>query len=184
LTRRLRRAVSLAGRASDRDRLIILGGWAEKNNLLSLRPIAETLATRYPTEVEGHYYLGRALVNGGAFLEAIAPLHRVEVMDSLSLRNTTGRCAACDALQQEVVAFMLADSMASAERVARRWITARPNDWVAWLVLGRILSVVSRASEATAAFRVSDCLDVLAAAGSRWYRYGRVKVSSLARTIA
>ena len=163
--RRLRRAVSLAGRASDRERLIIQGGWAEKNNLLSLRPIAETLATRYPTEVEGHYYLGRALVNGGAFLEAIAPLHRVEVMDSLSLRNTTGRCAACDALQQEVAAFMLADSMASAERVARRWITARPNDWVAWLVLGRILSVVSRADEATAAFRVSDSLDVL---GSSW----------------
>ena len=159
--RRLRRAVSLAGRASDRERLIIQGGWAERNNLLSLRPIAETLATRYPTEVEGHYYLGRALVNGGSFIEAIAPLRRVEVMDSLSLRGTTGRCAACESLQQQVVAYMLADSMAAAERVARRWISARPNDWVARLVLGRILTVVSRDDEATAAFRVSDSLDVL-----------------------
>jgi tetratricopeptide (TPR) repeat protein len=163
--RRLRRAVSLAGRASDRDRLIIQGGWAERNNLLTLRPIAETLATRYPTEVEGHYYLGRALVNGGSFLEAIAPFRRVEVMDSLSLRGTTARCAACDALHQQVAAYMLADSMAAAERVARRWIAARPNDWVARLVLGRILSVVNRVDEATTAFRLSDSLDVL---GSNW----------------
>jgi len=160
--RRLRRAVSLAGRASDRDRLIILGGWAESNNLLSLQPIAETLATRYPTEVEGHYYLGRALVNGGSFLEAIAPLHRVEVMDSLSLRGSTGRCAACDALHQQVAAFMLADSMRAAERVTRRWIAARPNDWVPRLVLGRILTIVGRIDEAKAAFRLSDSLDVLA----------------------
>jgi DNA-binding SARP family transcriptional activator/tetratricopeptide (TPR) repeat protein/TolB-like protein len=163
--RRLRRAVSLAGRASDRERLIIQGGWAERNNLRSLRPIGETLATRYPTEVEGHYYLGRALVNGGSFLESIAPLRRVEVMDSLSLRGKTGRCAACESLQQQVVAYMLADSMAAAERVARRWIAARPNDWVARLVLGRILSVVNRVDEAMAAFRVSDSLDVL---GRAW----------------
>jgi len=163
--RRLRRAMSLAGRASDRERLIIEGGWAERNNLLSLRPIAETLATRYPTEVEGHYYLGRALVNGGSFLEAIAPLRRVEVMDSLSLRGTTARCAACDALHQQVAAYMLADSMAAAERVARRWIAARPNDWVPRLVLGRILTVVGHVPEAEAAFRTSDSLDVL---GSNW----------------
>jgi DNA-binding SARP family transcriptional activator/tetratricopeptide (TPR) repeat protein len=165
LVRRLRRAVSLAGRASDRERLIIQGGWAESNNLVSLRPIAETLAARYPTEVEGHYYLGRALVNGGSFLEAIAPLHRVEVMDSLSLRGRTGRCAACDALHQQVAAYMLADSMVAAERVARRWIAATPNEWVPRLVLGRILTVVGRIDEAKAAFRLSDSLDVL---GSAW----------------
>lgn len=164
LIRRLRRAVSLSGRASDRERLIIQGGWAESNNLLSLQPIAETLATRYPTEVEGHYYLGRALVNGGSFLEAIAPFHRVEVMDSLSLRSR-GRCAACDALHQQVAAFMLADSMAAAERVTRRWIAARPNDWVPRLVLGRILTIDDRTDEAKAALRLSDSLDVL---GSNW----------------
>ncbi len=163
--RRLRRAVSLAGHASDRERLIIQGGWAETNKLLSLRPIAETLATRYSTEVEGHYYLGRALVNAGSFLEAIAPLRRVEVMDSLSLRGRTGRCAACEALNQQVAAYMLADSMAAAERVARRWIAARPNEWLPRLVLGRILTSVGRAEEAQTAFRVSDSLDTQ---GSAW----------------
>jgi tetratricopeptide (TPR) repeat protein len=157
--------VSLSTRASERERLIIQGAWAQGNNLLSLRPIAETLATRYPTEVEGHYYLGRALVNTGAFLEAIEPLHRVERMDSLSLRGTTGRCAACEALNQQVAAYTLADSMTAAERVARRWIAARPNEWLPRLVLGRILTSVGRPREALAAFEASDSLDVL---GSTW----------------
>jgi DNA-binding SARP family transcriptional activator/tetratricopeptide (TPR) repeat protein len=163
--RRFRRAVSLSTRASERERLIIQGAWAQTNNLLSLRPIAETLATRYPTEVEGYYYLGRALVNAGAFLEAIEPLHRVERMDSLSLRGTTGRCAACEALHQQVAAYTLADSMTAAERVARRWIAARPNEWLPRLVLGRTLTSAGRPQEAQAAFQASDSLDLL---GSRW----------------
>lgn len=163
--RRFRRAVSLSARASERERLIIQGAWAQTNNLLSLRPIAETLATRYPTEVEGYYYLGRALVNAGAFLGAIEPLRRVERMDSLSLRGTAGRCAACEALHQQVSAYTLADSLAAAERVARRWMAARPNEWLPRLVLGRILTSAGRPQEALAAFRTSDSLDVL---GSAW----------------
>jgi len=165
LLSRFRRAVSLSARASERERLIIQGAWAQTNNLLSLRPIAETLATRYPTEVEGYYYLGRALVNAGAFLEAIDPLRRVERMDSLSLRGTTGRCAACEALHQQVAAYTLADSLTAAERVARRWIAARPNEFLPRLVLGRILTSAGRPQEAQAAFQASDSLDVL---GSAW----------------
>ena len=163
--RRFRRAMSLSARASERERLIIQGAWAETNNLLSLRPIAETLATRYPTEVEGYYYLGRALVNAGVFLDAIDPLRRVERMDSLSLRGTTGRCAACEALHQQVSAYMLADSVTAAERVARRWIAARPKEWLPRLLLGRVLTTVGRAQEAQAAFQASDSLDLL---GGSW----------------
>ena len=163
--RRLRKAVALAARASDRERLIIEGGWAVANNSPALTAIAETLSTRYPTEVEGHYYLGRALVNAGSFLDAIAPLRRVEVMDSLSLRGGSARCAACDALHQQVSAYMLADSMAAAERVARRWIAARPNDWTPRNVLGGILIAMNRTDEAMVALRTADSLNVL---GSLW----------------
>jgi len=157
--RRLRRAVVLAARASERERLIIESGWAEANNSPLLRAIAETLAVRYPAEVEGHYYLGRALVNGGEFLAAIAPLHRVEVMDSLSLRSADARCAACDALLQQTVSYMLADSMAAAERVVRRWIASRPRAWIAHVELGRILSGLGRFDEAAAEFRNAAQLD-------------------------
>ena len=150
--RRMRRAVSLAARASERERFIIEGGWAEANNSPLLRAVGESLATRYPTEVQGHYYLGRALVNGGRFLEAIAPLHRVELMDSLSLKSPDERCAACDALLQQTVSYVLADSMAAAERVARRWIASRPRSWVAHVELGRILSGLGRSDEAEVEF--------------------------------
>jgi len=163
--RRLRRAVRLAGRASDRERLIIEGGWAEANNSLSLRAIGETLAVRYPTEVEGPYYLGRALVNAGAFIDAIVPLHRVELMDSLSLRGGDARCASCDALLQQVVSYQLADSLAASERVVRRWIAARPATWVAYVELGRVLTAVGRVDEALSVFRTADSLDAL---GSHW----------------
>ena len=163
--RRLRRAVALAARASDRERLIIEGGWAETNNSPALRAIAETLAVRYPAEVEGHYYLGRALVNGGEFLAAIAPLRRVEMMDSLSLKGRDARCAACDALLQQSVSYMLADSMVAAERVVRRWIASRPTVWLAHAQLGRILSGLGRADEALAEFRAAAKLD---SAGSHW----------------
>jgi DNA-binding SARP family transcriptional activator/tetratricopeptide (TPR) repeat protein len=163
--RRLRRAVALAARASDRERLIIESGWAVENNSPNLLAIAETLATRYPTEVEGHYYLGRALVNAGSFLEAIAPLHRVEVMDSLSLRGGSARCAACDALLQQISAYMLADSTDAAERVARRWIAARPKEWMPQYVFGGILTAMNRTDEAAVAFRMADSLNVL---GKLW----------------
>jgi len=162
---RLRRAVALAAHASDRDRLIIQGGWAEANNSPALASIAETLAVRYPNEVEGHYYLGRALVNGGSFTEAVIPLRRVELMDSLSLHGGDARCAACDALLQQAVSYELADSMVSAERVVRRWIVARPKSSVAHIELGRILSAVGRIDEAQEEFRTAAGLDP---SGSSW----------------
>ena len=184
---RLRRAVALAAHASDRERLIIEGHWAETNNSPALMAIAETLAVRYPTEVEGHYYLGRALVNAGAFAQAIAPLHRVELMDSLSLRGGDARCAACDALLQQTVSYELADSMTAAERVVRRWISARPDAWLAHIELGRILSATGRMDEAAAAYRTAAGLNPSGAhwepISSLWIRNGEfTKADDLLRS--
>jgi len=158
--RRLRRAVQLASRASERDRLIIQGGWAVSNGLRSLKAIGETLSTRYPTEVEGYSYLGIALVNSGQYMEAVVPWHRIETMDSLSLRGGRARCAACQALEQQVAIYMLADSQVPAERVARRYVAARPNDWLAWATLAEVLAALGRGEESLAAIKKSDSLDV------------------------
>jgi tetratricopeptide (TPR) repeat protein len=162
--KRLRRAVNLASRANERDRLIIQGGWALTNSLRSLRAIAETLVTRYPTEVDGHYLLGIAVVNAGTYLEAIPSLRRVEALDSLTLVGRSARCAACDALAVEVSAYMSADSQAAAERAVRRWLAARPNEWRPWAVLGAVLTAAGRGDEARIAIRKSDSLDFRAEA--------------------
>ena len=57
--RRLRRAVSLAEGASDRERLLIGASWAAANSSPTLRAIAETLTVRYPSELEGYLYTGQ-----------------------------------------------------------------------------------------------------------------------------
>src|SRR5262249_45385461 len=57
---RMDRAKRLATHATDRVRLTILAGWASMVSSPAMGAFAETLATRYPTEVEGHLYSGIA----------------------------------------------------------------------------------------------------------------------------
>ena len=155
-TRRgLERARQLAARATDRERLTILAGWAGAMALPLLRPIAETLATRYPTEVAGHLNLGIAHVLEGRFLDALEPLGRVVAMDSLGLRNATAACGACDALGWIVSAYELADSLPAAERVARRWVQLQPESRNAVVALTDVLDVQGHGGEADSVLRVT-----------------------------
>lgn len=137
---RMDRARRLATRATDRERLTILAGWAYSVSSPSLSALAETLSTKYPSETEGHLYSGIARVYDGDFLGALAPLERVLMMDSLAVRDG-GRCSACDALLWRVSAYDLADSLAAAEREARRWMRLQPSSQspraVVWGIVGR-----------------------------------------------
>src|SRR5512146_211264 len=74
---RMERAKRLAERTTDRERLIILAGWAYTVSSPALRAIADTLTTRYPDAVEGHLYAGIARVFDGEFLEGLDQLERV-----------------------------------------------------------------------------------------------------------
>ncbi len=147
---------ALAGRASDRERLIIEGGWAEANNSLSLRAIGETLAVRYPTEVEGHYYLGRALVNGGAFMDAIVPL-APRGADGLAepprwrraLRVVRRAAPAGGELRARGLAGGCGAGGAPMDRR-----DGQPT-WVAYVELGRVLTAVGRVDEALSVFRTA-----------------------------
>ena len=124
---RIERARRLATHAADRERLTILAGWANTVSSPAMGAIAETLATRYPTEVEGHLYSGIAQVYDGDFLSALPSLQRVVTMDSLGLRGQRASCAGCDAFMWIVAAYTLADSMAAAEREAHRWLRLQPH---------------------------------------------------------
>ena len=144
---RMQRAQRLAARAPDRERLTILADWAYRAALPTQRQVAETLATRYPTEVEGHLYTGIALVNEGEFLAARAPLNRVIAMDSLG----TGRgvtCGVCIASQWLVSAYLLADSLPAAERTARRWLRLQPSSPAAVDAVVAVLDREERSAEA------------------------------------
>ena len=150
---RMERARRLAVRATDRERLTILAGWAHSVSSPTLRQIAETLATRYPTEIDGHLYSGIARVYEGDFLAGLAPLERVIVMDSLGLRGDGARCGACDALRWRVSAFELADSLPAAEREAKRWLRLQPRSRPAQDALIETIERQGRVAEADSMFR-------------------------------
>jgi DNA-binding SARP family transcriptional activator len=155
---RIERAKRLATHAADRERLTILAGWANTVSSPAMGALAETLATRYPTEVEGHLYSGIAQVYDGDFLSALPSLQRVVTMDSLGLRGQRASCAGCDALMWMVAAYTLADSMPAAEREARRWLRLQPHSKTPVYSLIQVLQFQQREREADSVFHaeVSD----------------------------
>ena len=152
---RLERAKRLASRAPDRERLTILAGWANAVSSPALQQIAETLATRYPAEVEGYLYTGIARVYGGDFLGGIGPLEHAVDMDSVSVGGTRPTCASCDALRWLVNAYALADSFPAAEREARRWMRLQPGSRPATSALVSLLDEQGRAAQADSVFHTN-----------------------------
>ena len=157
---RMQRAKRLAARAADRERLTILAGWAQTVSSPTLRQIAETLAARYPNEIEGHLYSGIARVYGGDFLAGLAPLQRVIAMDSIGVHAVGSQCGACDALRWRVSAFELADSLPAAERETRRWLRLQPHSAPAVNALIEIIERQGRAAEADSIFRATAPADL------------------------
>ena len=149
---RMEHARRLATRAPDRERLTILAFWAYNTSSPALRAIADTLSTKYPNETEGHLYSGITRVYDGDFLAALAPLERVIAMDSLGIRDGVS-CSACEALHWRVSAYDLLDSLAAAEREARRWMRLQPRSRPPVNALVAILNREGRAAEADSILR-------------------------------
>lgn len=159
VTVRLERAKRLAARAPDRERLTILAGWAHAVSSPLLAPLADTLVTRYPTEVEGHLYTGMARVYAGDFLAGVAPLERAITMDSSGAGGIGPNCRSCDALRWLVSAYELADSLPAAERVARRWVRLKPGTTPAINTLTEVLDLQGRSAESDSVFHSATLVD-------------------------
>lgn len=163
--RLLDRALRLSASATDRERLIIRGGWALTSSSPTLAAIGETLATRYPDEVDGHLYVGLGRMYGGDFLGALPYFDRVIARDSQSLRalaeragDSVGRavtCGACVALKNSVTAYQYADSIQAAERATRRWLALQPEAALPWRTLAWVLLQQNRIEDAQRARRSS-----------------------------
>ena len=155
----LARLDGLATRAPDRERLLIRSSVAIALQDPRSSAYAETLAVRFPMEPEGHLSLGIVRSGDGDFLGAIPLLRRVIAMDSLAMRGagpaTPHRCFACMAYGGIVNAYMLADSVSAAERVAREWMGRQPGAPDAWRWLSMALAFQDRHEEAAAALRAA-----------------------------
>ena len=148
----LDRVRRLSARANDRDRLLIQGWLAVTQD--SIGP-ADTLALRYPAEPDGHYLLGFFRLRHGEIAEALPHFDRVLALDSASLSGSTGRCLACDAMQQKLYALHALDSVPAALRLGRAWVRRDPRSARAWSILAGLLLAADRPDEAIGARRTA-----------------------------
>ena len=119
---RWQRAVRLAERATDRERLLILASGALTLNDARGLAYAETLAVRYPDDIDGIRILGEQRFSRGDFAAAIESFERVMALDSAGSQGRSANCRACEAGQQAIWASLTADSLGRAERIARAMI--------------------------------------------------------------
>jgi tetratricopeptide (TPR) repeat protein len=117
--RHMERALRFAERASDRERLIIRSAWMLTTADPRVLASTESLAVRFPQELEGPRLAGRALIETGDYPAAIRRLREVIVKDSLALGGASPRCSACEAWYDLIGVYILMDSMDVAEREAR-----------------------------------------------------------------
>lgn len=153
------RAMRLAPRASERERLLIASAWATATNDPNRMEIAESLATRYPLEPEGHVALGAALSASGDFLGAMPHLRRAIDMDTDAVIAAQPLCAACVAYSDLVSTYLLADSVHAAERVAREWVRRQPRSTSPWAALVGVLGREGRERQADSAEREVGTID-------------------------
>jgi DNA-binding SARP family transcriptional activator/Tfp pilus assembly protein PilF len=139
--------------ASDRERLIIGATWAAFNFDPEELVLAESSSTLFPADPEARVLLGNARVTSGDFAGAVAAYSAALDLNAGGLREESATCTACDAIRGLVRAYLYADSLSSAERVARDWTLRQPRSAHAWLALASVLAARGDSAGAAAAFR-------------------------------
>ena len=154
------RALRLATRAPDRDRLIILAHVGTTQGDFGALAAAESLAMRYPTDPE-------ALVRAAAVISFAGPnltrtaflLNRAVAIDSVAAAPRVAlACRACEAFQALVSVYHWADSTQLMERTIQRWLAVTPASAPAWLTLADLNLALGREGEAARAARVADSI--------------------------
>ena len=152
------RATALAPRATDRERLLILTGRAFVLDDARGLALAETLAVRYPGDLDGKQALGAQRHARGDFVGAVAAFMDVVRADSAGRSGRAARCRACDAMFSAIWVSMAADSLAAAERLTRELIRWNPERHGPHGMLGTVLVRREDFRGAAAAFRQQNAL--------------------------
>ena len=145
------RAVRLAGRTTEGERLLIQVQGPAARNAPGWIAMAESLGARYPDEPEARYADALAREMGGEFRRAADGFRGVIRLDSLSLRLPDARCMACDAYEHLVTTDISLDSMDQALRDAGAWLQAQPQAPRAWELWADALERQERLADALAA---------------------------------
>ena len=150
------RARELATHATEHDRLVIDAALAFRHDDPEALTIAESLATRFPTDPLAHHSYGSALLWSGDFRGALREYRReLDQTGADTSRNGGRACAPCAALEGVAVGLQFLDSLAAADRVARAEVRMAPRSGGAWGTLALIEAAEGHIADAWAAGRRS-----------------------------
>lgn len=131
------RALRLAGRAPERERLTITADLRADNMDPRATAIAESLATKYPTDPRGHELLWKALWTQGDWAGSVKAIERAIALDSAAEPAGRQGCRLCSDYWSLAETYFWWDSLSAAERTAHRALRLRPNWHAAWDILIR-----------------------------------------------
>jgi len=122
-------ALKLAGRATDRERLLILTSVNHDRNEPIALLYADTLLARFPQDPEALVRALDALLHRQLINQRLRDaLERAIAIDSSTPANPKALCRLCQEFASLTWAYRWADSGEAAERLYRRWIAAQPQD--------------------------------------------------------
>jgi tetratricopeptide (TPR) repeat protein len=120
------RALRLAERAPERERLLISANVLADNNDPRAVQVAESLTTRYPDDPRALVMLARMRTGAGEWPGAVAALERAIILDSIAEVDETSICRVCDDFYRLAEVYGSWDSLAAVQRTARRFLAMRP----------------------------------------------------------
>ncbi len=135
------RALRLAARAPERQRLEITADLLALNMEPAAIAVAESLATKYSNDPRAFQLLATALGFHGDWPEAVRAIERAIALDSASEPAERQDCRLCADYGQLANIYFWWDSLPAAERTAQRFLQSRPNSHVPWDILVRSAAV-------------------------------------------
>jgi DNA-binding SARP family transcriptional activator/TolB-like protein len=149
------RAVALASRASDRDRLLILTHVGATRSDMRALAAGDSLARLFPNDPEALVRAGDATPD---LSRALGFLDRSIALDSASGVAPSAACRMCDALSALAQRYDWADSSEAVERTLARWSRLRPADHTPWRMRAEYLIGIGRHTDAEDALRRASSL--------------------------
>ena len=143
------RALEYAARLPERERLTITADLLGLNNEDPALAMAETLATKYPSDPRSHFVLGKVRVERGDWTGAVAATERAIALDSSAGRPDSTICRLCEDFVQLADVYLWWDSLSAVTRTAQRYHAAFPDRSQPFFYLGL---AAERAGDSAAAY--------------------------------
>ena len=147
------RALRLAARAPEHQRLTITAHVSIDLNDPLAPVYAESLVTKYPNDPRALENLSLAQATRGDWLGAAATIERAIAIDSASEQVERQDCRLCGDLIHLSGLYLAMDSLPAADRTARRLLRLRPRTHNPWDVLLRVAAARGDSSSFHSYFR-------------------------------